>query len=372
MSDADILTQRLAALPPKVATPFRKLLEAHQISQDSLSVILDAAQLTGDHDRLLGFAIAYMHLRSSGVPVHNVIEMAKNQKTRINLAWSAKRWKAEHDRLSRAEALARLATQNVSYDVSTFEAHLPKKFDGYLIRSSRRLGMEGLRQRHCVASYHSQLQSASCAIAAVFVDKKRWTVQLFTTDKPDAPLRIGQIKTRLNAVPPPDVRERIYGMFGVELPRTPDLLSVQDDPSYLDTLRRLLPVLHQHGIQNVTVSFEGSGDSGQIEDISYHPSHGFDPKTATIEHHVSTSQFEDGQWVRTTALTRTSINEAVDELTYSYLQETGVDWYNNDGGYGELVIDVAHGTFSLDINVRYTESTCEHSSQRDIATGEAC
>ena len=179
------INERLNTLPAKVATPFRQLLAAEQIPQDTLSTVLDAGDLSGDSHKLLGFTVAYMQLRSQGVPIHDVIRMAQTQQRRINLNWSAKRWKLEHERLSRAEALSRLARDNIIYNVEKYEALLPDRFDGYLIRTSRRLGMEGLRQRHCIAAYHTQLLNCSCAIAAIFVDRQRWTVQLVTTNDPD-------------------------------------------------------------------------------------------------------------------------------------------------------------------------------------------
>ena len=73
--------------------------------------------------KLVGFAVGYLHLRSQGVPVHDVIRMAKSQRRRINLAWSAKRWELEHERLSRAEALDRLAAENATYDVSSLRLY---------------------------------------------------------------------------------------------------------------------------------------------------------------------------------------------------------------------------------------------------------
>ena len=59
-----------------------------------------------------------------------------------------------------------------------------------------------------------------------------------------------------------------------------------------------------------------------------------------------------------------------EELTYDYLQETDVDWYNDEGGFGKLVIDVQEGTVTLEVNQRYTDSTCEFQAEREILTGE--
>jgi hypothetical protein len=148
MSEPMNIHTRLSNLPHKVALPIRELVAAEHLSEDDAHLILDAGECAGEHHRLLAFAVGYLNLRGQGVPVHDVIRMAKAQSRRVNLGWSAGRWKSEHDRLSRAEALATLARENVTYDVAKFAQHLPGKFPGYLIRTSRRLGMEGLRQRH--------------------------------------------------------------------------------------------------------------------------------------------------------------------------------------------------------------------------------
>lgn len=137
--------KRLDRLPAKLAAPFRQLLALDHLDEESLALILDAGDLAVDPSKLVGFAVGFAFLRFRGVPVHDVIRMSKAQGRPVNLSWSARRWKEQHDRLSRAEALARLAADNVSYDVSPFERRLPASFDGYLIRSSRRLGMERLR-----------------------------------------------------------------------------------------------------------------------------------------------------------------------------------------------------------------------------------
>ena len=375
MTQETRINHRLATLPPKVAVPFRQLLAAGQLTEDVLAVVLDAGDLANDHSKLVGFAVGYLHLRSQGVPVNDVVRMAKSQRRRINLAWSAKRWELEHERLSRAEALDRLAAESATYDVSRFEALLPARFDGYLIRTSRRLGMEGLRQRHCVASYHPQLQAGSCAIASVFIDRQRWTVQLFATGKPDMPLSIGQIKTRLNGLPTKEIRDRIHETLGLDPAiqrEAAAAVHAAEDHTYMDTLRRLLPVLREHGVTRVTVSFEGSGDNGSIEDVHYKSPDAFNAEAVIVQHTTTYHRFEDGQWIRGTELTENTLNDAIENLTYDYLVETGADWCNNDGGYGELLIDVQRGTVALDVNVRYTESTNAFSSERDIATGEEC
>jgi hypothetical protein len=66
----------------------------------------------------------------------------------------------------------------------------------------------------------------------------------------------------------------------------------------------------------------------------------------------------------------TDLDGAIRAITDDYLQETGVDWYNGDGGYGELEIDVDAGTVSLEVSVRFIEASVQFAMERDIATGE--
>jgi hypothetical protein len=233
--------------------------------------------------------------------------------------------------------------------------------------------MEGLRQRHCVAVYHDQLRAGSCAIASVFVDRQRWTVQIFASGKAEMPLRVGQIKTRLNGLPSDSVRDRIHHMLGVDPTRHTDPLPTlrTGDHTYMDTLRRLLPVLRQHGVQQVEIEFDGSGDSGSIAGVSYSPGElEFDADGVTVEYATSARYWNGTQWLLERALTQASVQSAIEALTYDYLEETGVDWYNDDGGFGTLEIDVEAGTVRLNVDVRHMECTNVFSAERNIVSGE--
>ena len=89
-----------------------------------------------------------------------------------------------------------------------------------------------------------------------------------------------------------------------------------------------------------------------------------------IEISSVTRRFADGQWISERENCAKSVYEAIEEITYDYLDETGVDWYNNDGGFGDLVIDVDNGTIALDVSTRFTQSETAFASERDIASGD--
>lgn len=113
----------------------------------------------------------------------------------------------------------------------------------------------------------------------------------------------------------------------------------------------LFPVLAAAGITSILVRFDGSGDSGQIEEIDI----------LAGEKPVS---FPDGQvsiqrayWGSSEPeLTECSVNDAVETLVYAFLEETHGGWENNEGAYGEFTFNVAERTITLDYNERYEDS----------------
>lgn len=130
-------------------------------------------------------------------------------------ARSARRRLQEQERLSLRSTLNRLTEANTSYDVSKFEAHLPAHFSGYLIRSRRRLEMEGHRQRSSLDACHHKIMTGDCALAAVFVGGQRWTVEMVITGRKEWPIRIVQISSRFDQLPCPAIRNLIHEQLGI-------------------------------------------------------------------------------------------------------------------------------------------------------------
>lgn len=364
------IQSRLSSLPTKIYQPLASLTEAGQIDEPFLDLMLDAAELSGDPQRLLGFATGYLHMSKTGIPVEDVIRMAKNQQRRINLGWSPARWKNEHNKLARAETLNRLTASNDVYDLSAYEAHLLESAHKTLIRCSKRLGLEGLRQRHCVASYHERVLNGTCAIASVIVDRQRWTVQLEPTKLPDKPLAITQIKTRHNGLAPPHIRRQIHEIMGVPLPGGHKISETIPNYLYLENLRRILPLLEAQGVSLITISFSGSGDSGAIDRADFQPQQPDAFRHTRVDQLETQSVFENNCWEKALVPETITLDEALDNIANDYLDEADVNWYDGDGGYGELVIDVAQRSIFLEINVNYTESTTEFHQTKSIDTGD--
>lgn len=110
-----------------------------------------------------------------------------------------------------------------------------------------------------------------------------------------------------------------------------------------DFLEFLEALKNKYTINEVTVDFDGSGDSGEIED-----------PTATNK---------KGEEIEFTDEERNTLIEFFDQ----YLEATGYDWYNNDGGYGTMTLNLNTGDITGELSERYTE-TREYSLDSDEFT----
>lgn len=113
----------------------------------------------------------------------------------------------------------------------------------------------------------------------------------------------------------------------------------------------LLNALALTGITHVVVTFDGYGDSGQIEDVQVRA--GDDDiamPSAIIE--ICEAVWGEPEPKRSSV----SIATAVESLAYDVLERTHGGWENGDGAYGDITFDVAARAITLDCNERYTAS----------------
>lgn len=122
-------------------------------------------------------------------------------------------------------------------------------------------------------------------------------------------------------------------------------------------IKEALALLKKCGIVQICLDFSGCGDSGQMDGYLVSHKNGtsmygasFDFKTFDreihkilpwIESHATVEEFD-------TAVAVVG-NAGMDKA-----QECGHDWWNNDGGNGEVVIKVPSGKCSLTVNLAFT------------------
>ena len=163
-----ITQRRLAKLPPKVALPLTQLVKIGQMKEQDLRTVLDAGDMTGNHQTLVAFAAGAMGMKAQGVPIADTVSMAKKHGGRIRLDWSPRRWREEHDRLAKVVTLRQFSEKNVDYDVEFFATALPD-FPGYIIRNSRRLAIVGWHQRHTALPAITVTSCAATLRSSVFL-----------------------------------------------------------------------------------------------------------------------------------------------------------------------------------------------------------
>lgn len=107
------------------------------------------------------------------------------------------------------------------------------------------------------------------------------------------------------------------------------------------TLNKMQIILERQKVAKFNVAFSGSGDSGQVDDVG--------------------GEDIDGKAVEISDVDA----KIVKEYAYLALEEMPYDWVNNEGGWGELEINMYEGTVCCKYNQRI-ESSEYHELDLDV------
>jgi hypothetical protein len=119
----------------------------------------------------------------------------------------------------------------------------------------------------------------------------------------------------------------------------------------------LFDCLEDAGLILITVDFDGSGDSGQIEGIFAFDENG---EVAVPRASLPCISLNAGARADTTELQ--SVSDVVEALAYDFLEEEHGGWENNDGAYGEFRFDVTDRTITLAYHERIMTSQYSENS----------
>src|SRR3546814_14418700 len=109
----------------------------------------------------------------------------------------------------------------------------------------------------------------------------------------------------------------------------------------------LFAALRHAGITTVVVTFDGSGDSGQIEDIQAHAGDQLaDIPTTPVE--IARLDFHATEPERLTE----PLSEAIETLAYAFPEQTPGGRENTHGPFGEFGVAVSGETITLYYNQR--------------------
>lgn len=108
-------------------------------------------------------------------------------------------------------------------------------------------------------------------------------------------------------------------------------------------------------IELVLATFDGVGDSGQIEEVtasrSERPVDFPDVKIKLLQASWNSAAPD---------ATEAGLREAIETLCYDFLEEDHGGWENNEGAFGEFRLDVAARTVELEFHFRYVDTFTTH------------
>ena len=135
---------------------------------------------------------------------------------------------------------------------------------------------------------------------------------------------------------------------------------------------QLVAIVLKHNIQAIKVEFAGSGDDGCIDYIHLTNTRG---EAMNDICDLDCSEFQSyglnrgrvwtgSGWEHLvdSLSTVSDLNNLIEPLIYTLIEQTNIDWVNGDGGFGQAaIVRTGDGlSFNLEIHQRYTDSHCEH------------
>ena len=112
--------------------------------------------------------------------------------------------------------------------------------------------------------------------------------------------------------------------------------------------------LHEQGITGINVYYEGSGDSGCIESAVYTKD-----KLSDDINNAFDEIYQLDSWSGHNSSIKENCPDLWDKLERfcdQCILNDIEDWWNNDGGFGNLCIMVPSGKYKVYNNVRYTQT----------------
>jgi len=124
-----------------------------------------------------------------------------------------------------------------------------------------------------------------------------------------------------------------------------------------EQLMEVLIQLADQGVTGIKVHYDGGGDSGAIESIVYTDKE--NAEFSDIDLVISWDEDEDLEKLNSSAYA------TIQNFAHETLLDNIEDWWNNEGGYGDILIKVPSGEYIINNNIRIME-TEEYSHEGNL------
>jgi len=111
----------------------------------------------------------------------------------------------------------------------------------------------------------------------------------------------------------------------------------------------LLLQLADLGVTGIKIIYSGGGDSGAIDDIIYTTE-----KVTNFEDLEYLDQYSEN--VLNLRDLSTSFYSDIEDFATEKLLDNIEDWWNNEGGYGTVLIAIPSGNYKINNNIYFTET----------------
>ena len=111
----------------------------------------------------------------------------------------------------------------------------------------------------------------------------------------------------------------------------------------------LLLQLADLGVTGIKIIYSGGGDSGAIDEIIYTTE-----KVTNFEDLENLDQYSEN--VLNLRDLSTSFYSDIEDFATSKLLDNIEDWWNNEGGYGTVLIAIPSGNYKINNNIYFTET----------------
>jgi len=135
----------------------------------------------------------------------------------------------------------------------------------------------------------------------------------------------------------------------VSHPDLPWIAGIDNDDPTAVLKATLFATLHSLGVVRIIAAFDGSGDSGAIDDPTFWNAANEPVEVDAVMFAAPLKAHEEMGRLRTVA-------DATTHLFDTLLESTGIDWYNNDGGYGTFEANILTGELELEVYERIMRS----------------
>ena len=115
----------------------------------------------------------------------------------------------------------------------------------------------------------------------------------------------------------------------------------------------LLLQLADLGVTGIKIFYSGSGDSGEIDDVVYTTT-----KEASFDDINTLSSYGENSLYLTNL--DHDLKDEITEFATSKLLDEIEDWWNNDGGHGNLLIKIPSGQYEINNTIYITDTEDFH------------